>query len=267
MLRGFDIKNNLNKGTAVFDTHLHDQFEINFILSDGIEVLIEDKLFLSQKGDIFIFPPYTFHRIDSGNKPFSRYLMFFDEASTLAACSALQPAIAALKNSNFLASVPDDAGIKELLKLFEVAHKEKTAVHPLSDYKTVTAIGNVLSFIIPLLKRDDSPRHSPETEHEILRVLNHINHHLGEDLSVEAIAKHFGMSSTTLWHMMKNSIRLSPKEYIVKMRIAKATELLANGASVTETAEKAGFNSYAHFIRTFTKHIGISPYRYGKTST
>ena len=69
MLSGYEVVNNVNKGTAAFDTHLHDCFEINFVLSDDIEIIIEDKMFLSKSGDIFIFPPYTFHKVDSKNKP------------------------------------------------------------------------------------------------------------------------------------------------------------------------------------------------------
>lgn len=77
MIDKYSVEDNINSGEAVFDTHLHDTYEINFMLTPGIEVVIENKFFLSRRGDIFIFPPYTFHKIDSKGAPFSRFLLFF----------------------------------------------------------------------------------------------------------------------------------------------------------------------------------------------
>ena len=66
--------------------------------------------------------------------------------------------------------------------------------------------------------------------------------------------------------MIKHATGISTKEYILKKRISLAMDLLINDMSVTEVSNRCGFNSYAHFIRTFTKIVGISPYKYGKRS-
>ena len=53
-------------------------------------------------------------------------------------------------------------------------------------------------------------------------------------------------------------------DYIVRCRLKKAQELLECGCSVQKAAEVSGFGNYAHFIRTFTRHTGISPGKYGR---
>jgi len=264
MLSGYEVVNNVNKGTAAFDTHLHDCFEINFVLSDDIEIIIEDKMFLSKSGDIFIFPPYTFHKVDSKNKPFSRFVLFFNEASTLTACSALKPAISSLKNQSYFVLSPDKNSLDRIFNIFENACADNLADNIFDDYKKITVIGELLSTILPMLEENNSALSQKNSE--ILNILSYINQNFSENISIEDIALHFGMSQTTLWHMMKENIALSPKEYLIKTRLAKASELLSKGVSVTETAEKTGFNSYAHFIRIFTKYMGTSPYKYGKNN-
>ncbi|MBR4876856.1 MAG: helix-turn-helix transcriptional regulator, partial [Rhodocyclaceae bacterium] len=117
---------------------------------------------------------------------------------------------------------------------------------------------------IPLIKCDKVV--TPQKSSEILEILSYINQNLAENISVEDIASKFGMSQTTLWHIMKETLAISPKAYLLKTRLAKASELLIQGASVTEAAEKTGFNSYAHFIRIFTKYMGTPPYKYGKNN-
>ena len=266
MLSGYEIIDKTSHGAVLFDTHLHNEFEINFMLSDNVEVIIENKMFTSKKGDVFIFPPYTFHKIDSKGNPFSRYVLFFNEAAVLDACCALAPIIDTLKNTDCFAVSTNEKKRMVLIELFDTACHEFHSKTYSSDFRNITAFGNILNHLISIAEKTGSSGAPLAKNHEILNVLSYINTNFEKPLTIDSIARRFGMSSTTLWHMMKNTIRLSPKEYLLKIRIAKATQFLANGMSVTETAEKTGFNSYAHFIRTFTKHIGTSPYKFGKSN-
>jgi YesN/AraC family two-component response regulator len=58
---------------------------------------------------------------------------------------------------------------------------------------------------------------------------------------------------------------LSFGEYIRKMRIEKAQELMNDAAySLTEIAYLTGFSDQSHFTRIFKKHTGQSPSEYKK---
>ena len=50
------------------------------------------------------------------------------------------------------------------------------------------------------------------------------------------------------------------------VRITKAEQLLKQGSSVTETAEKVGFRESGTFIRVFKKYMGVTPGQLKKTS-
>lgn len=263
MIDKYVIENNLNSGKAVFDTHLHDIYEINFMMTDNVEVIIEDKFFLSQRGDIFIFPPYTFHRIDSKKMPFSRFLMFFDENTMLSASASLSQAISLLKRSCPPVIHMSEAKSAGLISVFTKAYDAFKSDGRFHDLKNISLFGEILCFI---LENSDSCENVPTLvpASKISKILTYVNKNLDENLNIEKIAEKFGISTTTLWHMSKDCLGMSLKAYILKMRIARATQLLRDGLSVTEVSNRSGFNSYAHFIRTFTKSVGISPYKYAK---
>lgn len=263
MINGYIIENNLSSGTAVFDTHLHDKYEINFMLTDNIEVIIEDKFYISKCGDVFIFPPFTFHKIDSNKLPFSRFLMFFDEYSILSSASSLSPAISLLKSNKTPVVHLDNYKADKLLGLFEKAYNAQHMPSIFEDFKNIALFGNILCYI---LENAESPysEDSYYSAGKISKILTYVNNNISENLSVEKIAGQFNISTTTLWHMMRSSLGITLKEYITKIRIAKAMELLHKGLSVTEVSNRSGFNSYAHFIRTFKKSVGTPPHKYAK---
>ena len=61
---------------------------------------------------------------------------------------------------------------------------------------------------------------------------------------------------------------LSYGEYIRKLRIEKAVELLGQpGHSLAEIAYLTGFSDQSHFTRIFKKHTGQSPAEYRKSLT
>ena len=123
---------------------------------------------------------------------------------------------------------------------------------------------NILSFIInkinikeclnPVHKKDDLTK----------KILSYVTENIANDLIVSDICEKFNISKSALWDLMKKNIGISLKEYIIRVRISHAMDLLTDGLSVTEVSNRCGFNSYAHFIRTFTKIVGFPPYKYGK---
>ena len=60
---------------------------------------------------------------------------------------------------------------------------------------------------------------------------------------------------------------ISPKQYIIDLRIQKAKQLLTDGyLSVAAISDKCGFSNPYHFCRLFKQHVGITPSEYKKAS-
>lgn len=91
-------------------------------------------------------------------------------------------------------------------------------------------------------------------------VLWYINRHVSEDLSLELLAKQFHISPSHLRRIFKQVYGISPIHYLIKRRIAMATDyLLKTDMTVAEVARQVGYENTTHFSHLFADRIGCTP--------
>jgi AraC family transcriptional regulator len=59
-------------------------------------------------------------------------------------------------------------------------------------------------------------------------------------------------------HLFVEQTGLPFRTYLLWLRLTKAVESMAAGASLTEAAHEAGFADSAHFSRTFRRMFGVA---------
>lgn len=80
------------------------------------------------------------------------------------------------------------------------------------------------------------------------------------DLKVSDIASNFFISETYLRRLFKKYLNYTPIEYIIKLRLKYATELLrADYYTVEQVAEKCGITDTKYFSTLYKKRYGVSP--------
>lgn len=71
------------------------------------------------------------------------------------------------------------------------------------------------------------------------------------------------MSHSTLYRKVKSVTGLTPNEFIRKIKLTRAVELLDSGeVAMYDIPFRTGFNSMAYFRRVFKKEFGMSPSDY-----
>jgi AraC-like DNA-binding protein len=82
-------------------------------------------------------------------------------------------------------------------------------------------------------------------------------------LSVEAVARHVGMSPSHFAHRFRALARVSPMRYLKQIRLQEARALMLSGrAGVAEAALRVGYESASHFTREFKSSFGAAPAEY-----
>lgn len=94
--------------------------------------------------------------------------------------------------------------------------------------------------------------------------INHIDANLvNPQFSVEALAAMMNMTRANLHLKVKNMTGISPVELIRKIRVDAACRMIRERKyTLTEIAEKTGFNSASYFTVTFKKVAGCTPGEY-----
>ena len=106
---------------------------------------------------------------------------------------------------------------------------------------------------------------SPD-EKLLASIMESINRHLDDDgLTIDLIADEVGLSRVHLHRKMKDLTGQTPHDFIRKVRLKKAAELLQAGKmNVSEVTYTCGFSSPTSFSALFKKVYGVSPRQYSK---
>lgn len=110
--------------------------------------------------------------------------------------------------------------------------------------------------------RTQSLPHCPEglPHYKLREAIAYIQEHLGEEISLEAIATHLKMSQYYFCHLFKQSMGISPYQYVLQQRINKAKRLLKQPQmTLTNVALACGFANQTHFTKHFHKLTGVTP--------
>lgn len=101
------------------------------------------------------------------------------------------------------------------------------------------------------------------SQRKLKQAIDYIQAHLDEEIRLENIAQSIEMNSAYFCHLFKNSMGISPYNYVIQQRIERAKQLLSrSNLSITDIALECGFADSSHFAKHFRKVNGVSATKY-----
>jgi AraC family transcriptional regulator len=100
-------------------------------------------------------------------------------------------------------------------------------------------------------------------DNRVRRVLNYIETHLEEDLTVANLAEIANLSPFHFTRMFAATLGVPPNKYVSRRRLENAKSMIKLGLlPLTEIAHRSCFSSQASFNRAFRRATGMSPGEY-----
>lgn len=97
-------------------------------------------------------------------------------------------------------------------------------------------------------------------------IVNYINKHIYEPITVDDICDNFAISRSTLQVLFKRHINKPPKQYINDLKLDLAQKMIRDeNLPITDIAIQLGFSSIHYFSRKFKKEFGLSPSEYAQS--
>ena len=227
-------------------------FIIEYIVSGHGYLEINDEKYKLNPGDAYIIHPGDFCIYYADNKdPYKKYWVnfvsgfFFTEL--FKEYNINDRVIRNMDLSNFF---------DELFKLEELYISNDELYIPASKL-----IFNTL-MEIALHQENDVKSQNIELAHKV-RIL--LYRSISTRITIDDIAKKFYRSKNDINRQFKNKYNITPHDYLLKLRIDRAKNLLVNSKqTLAKIANHLCFSSEFHFSNTFKNKVGVSPSEFRK---
>lgn len=107
---------------------------------------------------------------------------------------------------------------------------------------------------------------SDDEQNKVNEIIKYIDNHYEEHLELIEIAKVFNFNYYYLSSYFNTHSKEGFNEYLNKIRVKKACELLKNSSiAVAEVSNSVGYSDHSYFCRVFKKIVGITPSKYRRS--
>lgn len=247
--------------------HFHESVEFLLPLSNGDELFVESEAYPLRPSVLFVLPDATLHKT-LASTPYKRFVLHVP-VQTLDFLSTEQTNFSErIRSGEHMVELGDRAPwFQEQLGQMEKRCEERSGAFG-ADIEELFLLAQFLIEALSLIKPRKAPERPSRTMKsnslQISAVLEYLQEHMTERLTLDQIAAEFYISKYHLSHCFKAATGFSVMEYLISCRILKARLLLQDGVRVQAAGEAVGFQSNEHFIRTFTSLTGISPKQYAR---
>lgn len=263
---------------AESEEHCHSQSEIIFVTEGRGRMMMGDgSVDTAAEGDVFYFDSMQKHRLVAVDPriPFSAFSLKFDIHSFMTE----DVKVFSKESLSAFFNLVSTKGVKFTGESDTLA-KIRNEIYVMTDdfgadeaSESFVIRARVLVLLALIMEEALRGSEVPEVKRtgryaEIEKTMIYISEHLGEDITLEELAKLANMNKTYYSTVFKKVVGMTVWEYITNARIEYAVSVLAkNGAdaSITEVLLASGFNNAAAFNKAFKRITGKTPSEFRKT--
>ena len=226
-----------------------------YLKKGELNITINNTIYHINDGTLLIIPPhcpYSYQHIET--KELVYYWIHFTGGTVKEILNALT-----LNQLPLVLSKPEISSSidYQMTKMFDIYTKKGKY----RDYE----LSHCLDAIFIETAKRSIESSSPQAK--LSKSIKYITNNYTTDISVPDLAEMESLSVSRYMTLFKESMHTSPYQYIIKLRLTAACEMLSNSdLSITGISEILGFQSIYFFSKLFKKHIGMSPAEYKKNN-
>ena len=129
---------------------------------------------------------------------------------------------------------------------------------PVRHEELLTVLNETVSALENRREDRGAPIEDDEDEGLVLRVERYVRAHIAEELSVGRVAEAMHYSERHFRRQFQKEARCQISDFMTRVRIARARELLSDGLSCEETARAVGYSGERYFKKVFHEITGES---------
>jgi AraC-like DNA-binding protein len=251
----------------------HEFFEMIYVKKGSTVFEISGKPILLGPNDIVIIKPNQYHKFTVKSESGCEFIVlnfdFQDQCNERVSEVSLEDFL------NFVSSRETGAFISikvsqknEIINLLNRILEERQSNEIGSEFLNQLLVLELFVLISRALKAEwenSIKNKSPKLKEVIHASVAFINNNFERKISLADIASYVFLSPSYFTRAFKEQMRTSPINYLLRVRIERSKELLADtNQKVGHIALSVGFSNQQRFNELFKKHTGMTPLQYRK---
>lgn len=213
-------------------------------------LLMEGKAFKIAEGAGFCFRPGIPHEYYPVTEPWTTWWITFDGY-------AVKDLIKGIGFGEY--NVFHISDMERLHRLHMGVHSEAALARPANVYGASVAL---YRFLLELKNctGSESLKKSNGKNHQLKQLIQFMEDNYGKSISLNEMAEMAGVTPQHLCRLFRKHFNMRPMEYLTRLRLQKAKEILVGPEPVTlnEVAAMTGCNDTSYFCSLFRKYEGMT---------
>jgi len=240
----YQYKEDQTENTLIWENHCHAQFEMIAVLEGDVSIMLEGRNYRLTANQTAILPPLVYHTLEANKKClYRRVTVLFDTSSIP---DLLQEKFTAKEQGHIIFPSYDIEELKNICCSgdydFYAPLADSIMTRTLYEY---IKIGHI-SLVTPI-------------DETLKKVLDYIDKNLCNKITLDDLAGYVARSKSSVCHLFTEKMKIPPKQYIIKKRLALANRLIKDGIPPTEAAIRVGYDNYSDFYRLYKKIYQSTP--------
>lgn len=250
--------------------HWHNYLEISYVKQGKGRYYIESKTYDMEEGDIVVINNIEPHYMEvlPPQKMLQPVVMFdpklvWSDESRMFDFQYLKPFFDRSSNFSNKIDSKSDIGRKIFRLLTEI--EEEYTFEPVGYKHMIKAkLLHIVTYLIRHFQDSEKQLESISQKSRKLQkmelVFDYINRNYSRKIPLKELSSKAFMSPNYFSAFFKESTGFSPVEYLNKVRVSKAVELLkSTDKDICEISLDCGYANLANFNKMFRKHTGMTP--------
>ena len=242
------------------DFHFHEFCKVLFLVSGKGGYVVEGQRYQLQSGDIVCIDSRAVHRPEfEENVDYERIILYVDPVFLQKESTEESCLLDCFHHGHVLR-------LKEPArrKLFDMAANLEKELNKQEFGRDIASNAALLRLLVQLgreQRRENALQITPEMAQSkrTMELMAYIDAHLEEDLNIHDLAEQFYVSKYHMMRQFRKETGYSIYDYLSKLRLLHARELMQKGMRATEACYRSGFRCYSSFTRSYAKHFGSTP--------
>lgn len=260
----FKIFHLVDKGMTPIGFHFHDFHKILLLMKGNVSYCVEGRTYDLQADDIVFIPAGEVHRpVLHDTAIYERIIIYIskDYLNTYRTDNydLAQCLIEAHQKQSHVLRVPAFGTtklgqiVRELEQSLDSNEYANELYHNLLFLEFMIQLNRVaIHDGIEYLSNSSSNK-------KMIDVIDYLNEHLTDDLSIDFLAETFYLSRYHLMHAFKEETGYTIGNYLSTKRLLLARDRIRQGEPITNVCYECGFRNYSTFSRAYKKNFGCSP--------